>query len=241
MVCDIACYAAFTMSQSDDAVLWVKKNKKLILERFADPKKFPKEEHPLTIFMAGSPGAGKTETAKAVIKRLPLPVVHIDADAIRSLIPGFNGTNASLFQTAATVGVEKLYDHVLAKGLSVVVDTTFTPFTKAHSNVTRSINKGRSVLIIYVYQDPVQAWKFAKARELVEGRVIPRASFIKQFLEASRCVNQMVAECGEAVQAYVVRKDVLTQKSEEYFELVQKIEDVMPFVYTVDDLERLIS
>src|SRR3990167_10981271 len=131
------------MSQNDDAVAWLKKNKKFIVERFADPKKFPKEEHPLTIFVAGSPGAGKTETAKAVIKRLPLPVVHIDADAIRAMIPGFNGANASLFQAAATVGVEKLYDHVLAKGLSVIVDTTFTPFAKARSNVTRSINKGR--------------------------------------------------------------------------------------------------
>ncbi len=228
------------MSHSDDAVLWVKKNKKLILERFADPKKFPKEEKPLTIFMAGSPGAGKTETAKAVIKRLPLPVVHIDADAIRAMIPGFNGANASVFQAAATIGVEKLHDHVLAKGLSVVVDTTFTPFAKAHSNVTRSIKKNRSVLIIYVYQDPIQAWKFAKARELVEGRVIPQASFIKQFLEAPRCVNQMVAEWGEAVQAYVVRKDVLTQKSEEYFELVQKIEDVVKLRYTASELERLI-
>ncbi|OGJ54030.1 hypothetical protein A2880_02155 [Candidatus Peribacteria bacterium RIFCSPHIGHO2_01_FULL_49_38] len=229
------------MSQSDDAVLWVKKNKQLILERFADPKKFLKEEHPLTIFMAGSPGAGKTETARALIKRLPLPVVHIDADAIRAMIPGFDGSNASVFQAAATVGVEKLYDHVLAKGLSVIVDTTFTPFAKARSNVTRSINKGRAILIIYVYQDPVQAWKFTKARELVEGRVIPRTSFIKQFLEAPHCVNRMVRECGEAVQAYVVRKDVLTHKSQEYFELVQNIENVMQFGYTVHDLERLLS
>ncbi len=228
------------MPESDDAVLWVKKNKNLILERFADPKKFPKEKHPLTIFMAGSPGAGKTETAKAVIKRLPLPVVHIDADAIRAMIPGFSGANASVFQAAATIGVEKLYDHVLAKGLSVVVDTTFTPFAKAQSNVTRSIKKNRSVLIIYVYQNPVQAWKFAKARELVEGRVIPRNSFIKQFLEAPRCVNQMVAKWGEAVQAYVVRKDIMTHKSEEYFELVQKIEDVVKLGYTASELERLI-
>lgn len=229
------------MSQSDDAILWVKKNKNLILERFADPKKFPKEEHPLTIFMAGSPGAGKTETAKALIKRLPLPVVHIDADAIRAMIPGFNGTNASVFQAAATVGVEKLHDHVLANGLSVVVDTTFTPFAKAHSNVTRSIKKNRSVVIIYVYQDPIQAWKFAKARELVEGRAIPRLSFIKQFLEAPRSVDRMVAEWRENVQAYVVRKDILTKKSEEYFELIQKIEDVVQFKYTAAELERLIS
>lgn len=228
------------MSQSMDAVQWVKKNKALILEIFADPKKFPTEEHPLTIFMAGSPGAGKTETAKAVIKRLPFPVVHIDADAIRAMIPGFTGANASVFQAAATVGVEKLYDHVLAQKLSAIVDTTFTPFAKAQSNVSRSIKKDRSVLIIYVYQDPVQAWKFAKARELVEGRVIPRSSFITQFLGAPLCVNRMIEDWGQYVQAYVVRKDVLTQKSEEYFELVQKIEDVVDIRYTMSDLKKII-
>ena len=228
------------MSQSDDAIMWVKKNKKLIVEQFADPKKFQKEEHPLTIFMAGSPGAGKTETAKALNKRLPFPLVHIDADAIRAMIPGFNGANASIFQAAVTIGVEKLYDSVLSKGLSAIVDTTFTPFAKAHSNVSRSIKKNRSVLIIYVYQDPVQAWKFAKAREQVEGRVIPRSSFIKQFLEARPSVDRMKKEWGKNVQAYVVRKDILTQKSEEYVESVEKIEDVVNFSYTIDDLEHLI-
>ncbi len=228
------------MSQSDDAVLWIKKNKKLILERFADPKKFPKEEKPLTIFMAGSPGAGKTETAKAWVKNIATPIVHIDADAVRSLIPGYNGKNSSVFQGAATVGVEKLFDHVIDHRQSVILDTTFTPYEKAKKNVERALGKGRSVLIIYVYQDPLQAWKFAKAREIVEGRVVPKESFIRQFLDAPKSVQGIIDQFGSAIQVDVMRKDIQKGSEQQYFQRVPTIEKVISTGYTKDDLELVI-
>jgi adenylylsulfate kinase-like enzyme len=228
------------MSQSEDAVLWVKKSKKLILERFADLKKFPKEENPLTIFMAGSPGAGKTETARAWIKNIATPIVHIDADAVRSMIPGYDGKNASLFQRAATIGVEKLFDHVIEHHQSVILDTTFTPYEKAKKNVVRALKKERSVLVIYVYQDPLQAWSFAKAREIVEGRVIPKDSFIRQFLDAPKCVQSIIDEFGSAIQVDVVRKDIQKGSQQQYFERISKIDDVISAAYNRDNLERII-
>lgn len=229
------------MLQSDDAIVWIKKNKHLILEQFADPNTFPKEEHPLTIFMAGSPGAGKTETARAWVKNIATPIVHIDADAVRSLIPGYTGKNASLFQRAATVGVEKLFDHVIQQHQSAILDTTFTPYEKAKKNVVRVLKNGRSVLIIYVYQDPLQAWKFAKAREIVEGRVVPKESFVRQFLDAPKCVQSILDEFGGAVQVDVVRKDIQKGSPQEYFERISKIEDVVSAAYTRDSLDFVIT
>lgn len=190
--------------------------------------------------MAGSPGAGKTETAKAWVKNIAIPIVHIDADAVRSMIPGYDGKNASIFQRAATIGVEKLFDHVIAHRQSVILDTTFTPYEKAKKNVARSLGKSRSVLVIYVYQDPLQAWNFAKAREVVEGRVVPRDSFIRQFLEAPKCVQNIIDEFGSSVQVDIVRKDIQRASQQQYFQKISKVEDAVSERYTKDTLETII-
>ncbi len=45
---------------SEKAKKFVKENKKFLIEKFASLNKFPSKEKPFSIFMAGSPGAGKT-------------------------------------------------------------------------------------------------------------------------------------------------------------------------------------
>ena len=49
------------MSLSDEAIKFVKSHKNEIVSKFANKLKYPPVEKPFTIFMAGSPGAGKTE------------------------------------------------------------------------------------------------------------------------------------------------------------------------------------
>lgn len=228
------------MTKSEEAKALVKKNKKFILEHFANLCTVPPEPNPLSIFMAGSPGAGKTETARSIVKDSNIPIVHIDADAIRTLIPGFTGKNASVFQKAATVGVDKLYDHVLKHRQSVLMDTTFTPYTMAKDNVERSVRKGRQVIILYVYQKPDLAWKFTKDRELVEGRIIPREAFIRQFLEAPRCVDRILGEFHDHVAVFVIRKDLAPRAKQQYFERVRTITEKIKIPYSEGDLRRLI-
>jgi len=50
------------------AVEHIKANKKELIERFASLSIFPIENIPVSVFMAGSPGAGKTEFSKNLIK-----------------------------------------------------------------------------------------------------------------------------------------------------------------------------
>ena len=46
-----------------EALAFAKANKKAIAKRLTDPAIFLPEDEPVSVFMAGSPGAGKTETS----------------------------------------------------------------------------------------------------------------------------------------------------------------------------------
>ena len=50
-----------------EAMDYAKKHKKEIARELTDPKRFAREENPVSVFMAGSPGAGKTEAAIALL------------------------------------------------------------------------------------------------------------------------------------------------------------------------------
>ncbi|MGU9958140.1 MAG: zeta toxin family protein [Arenicellales bacterium WSBS_2016_MAG_OTU3] len=51
--------------------------------------------------------------------------------------------------------------------------------------------KGRTVQILYVYQEPILAWNFVQSREAVEGRRILPEHFIKQYFAARDVVNKL--------------------------------------------------
>jgi AAA+ superfamily predicted ATPase len=48
----------------EEALNFARKNKKAIARRLTDPAIFVPESNPVSVFMAGSPGAGKTESSK---------------------------------------------------------------------------------------------------------------------------------------------------------------------------------
>ena len=61
------------MGLSDDAYEFVRRNKQLLIAKFADPKDYSTSRKPITIFMAGSPGAGKTEFSKSFVQMQSAP------------------------------------------------------------------------------------------------------------------------------------------------------------------------
>ena len=85
-----------------EAISFAKKHKVRIAKILTDPVKFHPEERPISVFMAGSPGAGKTEFSKSLISIIEearhCNVVRIDADEVRGHLPGYVGGNAYLFQ-----------------------------------------------------------------------------------------------------------------------------------------------
>ncbi|MCX6716133.1 MAG: zeta toxin family protein [Candidatus Taylorbacteria bacterium] len=132
------------------ALAFAKKNKVRLARELTDPAKYRPDKFPISVFMAGSPGAGKTEYSRNLIDLLErddeFRVVRIDGDEIRPLIPGYTGSNSFLFQGAISLVVEKMHDLLLHNNQSFILDGTFTKYEKAISNVQRSIEHNRLIL-----------------------------------------------------------------------------------------------
>jgi dephospho-CoA kinase len=217
---------------------WAREHRKDIVARFTqgiEPVEFP-----VSVFMAGSPGAGKTEFSKRLIEKFGGDVVRIDADDIRDLMPQYQGGNAYLFQGAVSLGMEKLYDYALDKRLNTVVDGTLKKYEKAKSNIERSLRKNRKVEVFYVYQSPEVAWDFTKKREAVEGRNIPKEAFIESFILARENVLKLKDVFGATVAVHVVLKNI-TNDGEEIFYDVVDIDLYVKVRYSQDKLERMIA
>ena len=72
--------------------------------------KYEPELNPVSVFMAGSPGAGKTESSKRLINELSKredPILRIDPDELREFFKGYTGRNSNLFQGATSILAEK--------------------------------------------------------------------------------------------------------------------------------------
>lgn len=222
---------------------FAKKNKEKIAKELTDPAIFIPDAMPVSAFMAGSPGAGKTEFSKFLIQLLEKQrnhkVVRIDGDDARSLLPQYTGTNSYLFQYAITLIVEKIHDLALHNKQTFVLDGTLSNFDKAVVNINRSLTKQRPVLIFYIYQKPDVAWKFTLAREEKEGRNIPKKEFIRQFLDARDTVDKLRKHFGANVAIFLVKKDFRTHTVEDIMDIEKtgkQIDDYIPERYTEDEL-----
>lgn len=223
------------------ALAYARANKKAIAKRLTDPDIYPSEENPVSVFMAGSPGAGKTEASLELLAAIDgPPVVRIDPDELRAEFEEYTGGNAWLFQSAVSVLVEKIHDLALAQRLSFLLDGTFSNLGKSRTNVDRSLRKGRAVQILYVYQYPQQAWAFVQAREAAEGRRIPVADFVDQYFAARDVVNALKREYGNRIRVDLLMKN--NDNSHRWYRAgVDQIDNHIPEKYTRPDLEQMLN
>lgn len=150
------------------AIAFAKKNRTRIARELTDKSRFPPDTRPVSVFMSGSPGAGKTETSKAFLEEIGADnVLRLDPDELRELIPGYTGANSYLFQRAVSFIVERTLDQAFKNKQSFLLDGTLASYHVAEKNIERSIRKGRPVLILFVYQKPELAWEFVEAREKI--------------------------------------------------------------------------
>lgn len=222
-------------------------NKKRLAIEFTDVSKYAPDEFPVSVFMAGSPGAGKTEYSKNLIdileKNKRHKVIRIDGDELRKEIPGYTGTNSYLFQSAISTIVSKIHDEALGQKQSFLLDGTFSKYEKAVENINRSLSRNIAVFIFYVYQEPGVAWRFTQAREIVEGRNIPKDVFIQQFLDSRETVDRIRKNFDERVVIFLVKKNFETNAVEDIIEIKsnnKQIDDYLEQRYTKSDLEKLL-
>jgi predicted ABC-type ATPase len=225
--------------QADD---FARKNKKTLAKELTTTAKFPSEKIPVSVFMAGSPGAGKTESSKNLIDQFVTngnSILRIDPDEIRDRIPGYTGKNSSLFQGATSIIANKMQDLALVQRQSYIFDGTLTNLEAARSNIQRNIDHERDVFIVYVYQDPRQAWNFVKAREKKDGRTIPKDAFISQYFQARCKVNMLNQEYGKGVMIYLVIKNI-DGSDFGYHQNIDIVDNYIPERYSREQLEALI-
>lgn len=190
------------------ALAFARGNRRAIASRCTDLERYPPEADPVSVFMAGSPGAGKTEASIELIGSFGAPVIRIDADELRTEFPGYSGGNANVFQGSVSLLVERIHDRALKQSQSFVLDGTLASFRVARDNITRSLKRGRTVQILYVYQEPVLAWEFVQAREAAEGRRIRPVDFIEQYFGARATVNSLKIEFGKSVRVDLLMKNI---------------------------------
>lgn len=229
---------------SDDAIQrdsfeWVKLHKKDLFLKFANPSLHAQDPYPTTVFMAGSPGAGKTEFSRRLAESFNQKPVIVDADEIRKLIPNYSGKNAYLFQKAATKGVNLLYDYVCKNGLNVIIDGTFA-YAQPVENIKRSLKHNRNVEIYFLYQDPVISWKFTKVREQKEFRNVPKSVFINAYVKSIENVTLVKKEFGNKIKLNLVIKD-FTKDLQTLHLNSDKIEKFLPNLYNSDDLNKILK
>lgn len=225
---------------AQEALAFAKSNKKKIARRLTDKSVYHPEDEPVSVFMAGSPGAGKTEASLELIERLVdggSQVLRIDPDELRDEFANYNGSNSYLFQPAVSVLVEKVHDLALKQKQSFLLDGTLAVYEKAVENIQRSLNKGRLVQILYVYQDPYLAWQFVKAREQQEGRRIPAKDFIDQYFAARDTVNRLKKRFGRELEIDLLLKDI-DNTNRVYQANVDSIDNHVPEKYTPAALEQ---
>lgn len=230
-----------------NALEFARKNRKRIAKEFTDLSKYLPDDIPVSVFMAGSPGAGKTEFSKNIIASFEEgnnhPVIRIDGDEIRNLLPGYTGSNSFLFQGAVSLIVEKIHDLALSQKQSFVLDGTFSKPEKATDNIRRSLNKDRKPFIFYVYQNPILAWNFTQKREEAEGRNIPKESFIEQFFGAKDTVNVIRQKFGEEIVIFLVKKDFENKIVEKLIQIKpgdMSIDEYIKEQYTKEELGKIL-
>ncbi|MGY6564674.1 MAG: zeta toxin family protein [Halomonadaceae bacterium] len=232
------------------AVAYARSHRQRIAREKTDLERYPREERPISIFMAGSPGAGKTEISKEYVAAIDElreegfdglgSILRIDPDDLRDELPGYTGRNSWLFQGAVSLLVERIHDLMLKQQQSFILDGTLASLDVARKNVSRSVRRDREVQIFFVYQQPVLAWQFVCGREKLEGRNIPRESFIRQFLDVQNVVTQIKQEFGERVVLDVIIKNN-DGTNQQWETAVASIDDYLPERYTRKQLEDLLA
>lgn len=219
---------------------WIKNHKKDFVKRFIrDSGAEPNPDKPACIFMAGLPGAGKTEFTQKIITESNIKVVRIDMDEIATHIALYKPENADKFRYGASTLVSAVFDKCAHDKYPFIMDGTMS-----HDNtmqcISRCINKGYAVKITYIKQDPITAWHFTKARELVERRGIQKDGFIQSY--SSTIKNLLSLKQYPDILVDIIIKDKNNKEGKRIVNVATAdLDKYVKLEYNNKDLERILA
>lgn len=191
----------------DQAKAWVKdkaNQQKVIAASIGSNPRSDK----LAFFMAGIPGAGKTELAKGLQGSPHGDFTVIEHDQLVEHIDGYKPENYYDFRTAGSTLVTKLFEHCLKNGYSFIFDGTLS-HDNGYRNIKKTLDRGFSVIVLYVHQDIESAWRLTQDRELVKKRSIERSGFIKTCQSITQSLKKIFAsfQNNSSFAFWVVKKN----------------------------------
>ncbi|MEK7180062.1 MAG: zeta toxin family protein [Patescibacteria group bacterium] len=220
---------------------FVKKNEDFIIAKFAGESSYIPDSTPISLFMAGSPGAGKTEVSRSLVKKFNSMPILIDADELRKICPGYIGTNAHIFQKAAVKGINILLDHALDNKLNFILDGTFA-YADPIANIQRSIDRSRVVEVWFIYQKPELAWKFTQIREAVESRRVVKEKFIEATIKSRDNAISAKKHFGKAIELNLLTKNLDNTDGDIRLNISTKeLDRYLGTGYTKDELNNLLE
>ncbi|MFL7026985.1 zeta toxin family protein [Enterovibrio norvegicus] len=225
------------------ALAFAKKNRTLICRRLTDTNIYAPEQQPVSVFMSGSPGAGKTESSKELVSALTEDgghVLRLDPDDLRDEFEDYNGNNSYLFQSAVITLVERAMDMIFKNSQSFLLDGTLASFRVADKNISRSLSRNRMVLVVFVYQRPELAWSFVQAREKAEGRRILPDHFVDQFFGSQQVIEQLKSKYGNRIQVDLLVKDNDGHTQSEFID-VSSLQPYLDPAYTLEVVREIVG
>jgi len=161
----------------DDAKIWVKNkaNQDLVLKMFLETN--PPVRAKVAFFMAGIPGAGKTEFAENTIRESSSHLLPIEHDKLVEYIEGYQPEDYYNFRKAGSVLVTRIFDDAIKNGYAFIFDGTLSHENGAR-NIKKALNAGYDVYVVYIVQEARLAWELTQAREVVKKRSIQKSGFI---------------------------------------------------------------
>lgn len=220
-----------------DLTKWARKNKKQLIKEVTGSITPPTDARPIAVFLAGIPGAGKTEFINRLFAHNE-PIVKIDLDEIVKLFPGYKPKKYYEFRTAANIIVDECVIYCRKHKLNFALDGTFG-YGKAVENIKHAL-KRHDVIILYVWKDPLQAWQLTKDRELITNRAIDKSGFIQSYENVPKNLKIIRKKFQESVPIIAFRKN----KTNDNFQMTQSdriIDDLLNNRYNKDELEQLIK
>lgn len=220
---------------------WARKNKREFANKMITSAGVIDHPEPAAFFMAGLPGAGKTEFTVNLVKDLGLKVVRIDMDEIASHIDNYDPLQADAFRPAATDLLNAVFDKVLQRKVDFIMDGTFRS-ENSLSNIKRALRKGYTVKILYIHQEPNIAWSFTKDREKVERRAIDRSGFIQGYFDIHANIHSLADPAYKGTTLDLVVKDSSNKVGDWHKDIsIEHIDELVNTRYTKEELERMLE
>jgi predicted ABC-type ATPase len=183
----------------------------LIESHFAG-KELPKpNEQKMAIVMAGGTGSGKSTMLKATGMGGP-NYVHVDADAIKSMLPEYREAIRKKYRGAAGMAHEesstlskRLLSETIDRGNHVVMDGTGKNAAKYERMINRLKDAGYKVHVMMPDQDAEVAKRGALARAETAGRYVPMGFINEAYKEIPKNFHRF-AKLADSAQLFDQRR-----------------------------------